>query len=429
MLSILAGVVLASNAGLSLEISTPQATVLVGEPVKVVTRWKPLRDVNVYLQDADIRPDDRLQFWVNGGLGFKRYREYPRRIDEMEAPALLNSGDERVTNLMLFRGGYVEAGRDIPGFVFPVPGQYTLKVTYADAKEGVSAESNVLTFTVEDATGDELTVLQSVRNDPKILDARRAAPAKALLERFPDSRYLKWAKLHLLQERASELQNRYDPDTGESLWNMDAGQLTAIRRQHFARMTDSILSDTNWRGFEEESLELAMLYAGRGGDGATVNRLKTDLLTRFPRSAAAQHIRELDVELAEAAKEDLEADDTPPPASDTTPPVLALSPSPSSLWPPNRKMVTVNVAVNVSDNVDPNPVVKLVSITCDDGCDPSGDVAGATLDTDDWQFQLRAERSGGGSGRTYTITYSAKDATGNTNTKTATVRVPHDQGK
>lgn len=428
MLSILGSVLLAAGTGLSIQISTPQTSLLVGEPVKVVTRWKALRDANVFLQDADIRPVSNLQFWVDSGLGFKRYREYPRAIsDEVVAPAALRSGEERVTNLLLFRGGYVDAGRDVPGFVFPVRGQYTLKVSYSDSKEGVAAESNALTFSVEDPSGDEITVLQSVRSDAKIFDARRAAAAKALLARFPDSRYLKWAKLQLLQENASELQNRYDPETGESLWQLDAGQLTAVRRQHFTRMTEAILSDTNWRALEEESLERAVLYAGMSGDSATADRLKADLLTRFPRSAAAQHVRELDAERAEAAREDQETDDTPPPSSDKTPPTLSLSPSPASLWPPNHKMVTVTLAVTVKDDVDPNPVVKLVSVTCDDGCDPSQDIVGAATNTDDRQFQLRADRSGSGSGRTYTITYSAKDASGNATTKTTTVTVPHDQ--
>ena len=40
---------------------------------------------------------------------------------------------------------------------------------------------------------------------------------------------------------------------------------------------------------------------------------------------------------------------------------------------------------------------------------------------------LRAERSGKGNGRIYTVTYRATDASNNTTTKTATVIVPKSQ--
>ena len=43
--------------------------------------------------------------------------------------------------------------------------------------------------------------------------------------------------------------------------------------------------------------------------------------------------------------------------------------------------------------------------------------------------QLRAERSGTGDGRVYTITITASDASGNQSTATVDVRVPHDRKK
>ena len=42
-------------------------------------------------------------------------------------------------------------------------------------------------------------------------------------------------------------------------------------------------------------------------------------------------------------------------------------------------------------------------------------------------ISLRAERSGKGTGRIYTITYSATDCTGNSSTADVTVTVPHNQ--
>ncbi len=43
--------------------------------------------------------------------------------------------------------------------------------------------------------------------------------------------------------------------------------------------------------------------------------------------------------------------------------------------------------------------------------------------------QLRAERSGMGAGRRYTLTYVADDVAGNNGTCVTTVIVPHDKGK
>jgi hypothetical protein len=43
--------------------------------------------------------------------------------------------------------------------------------------------------------------------------------------------------------------------------------------------------------------------------------------------------------------------------------------------------------------------------------------------------QLRAERSGTGNGRVYTITFLVRDASGKTSTATAQVVVPHNPGE
>ena len=43
------------------------------------------------------------------------------------------------------------------------------------------------------------------------------------------------------------------------------------------------------------------------------------------------------------------------------------------------------------------------------------------------KFKVRSERSGMGTGRVYTVVYTAMDSSGNEKTATATVTVPHDQ--
>ena len=124
-------------------------------------------------------------------------------------------------------------------------------------------------------------------------------------------------------------------------------------------------------------------------------------------------------------------DDTHVAVVDTTAPQLSVSVSPARLSPPNHKLVPVTVTLTATDTCDANPVIRLVSITsneADNGSgdgNTSGDIQGAAFGTDDRQFLLRAERSGNGHGRIYTITYSATDASGNTTLSQATVTVPH----
>ena len=115
---------------------------------------------------------------------------------------------------------------------------------------------------------------------------------------------------------------------------------------------------------------------------------------------------------------------------DTTAPQLTLSVSPTRMTPPNHKLVLVTATLAASDICDANPAIRLVSITSnepDNGLgdgDVPNDIQGAVLGTDDRQFLLRRERGGTGSGRVYTITYSATDASGNQTLRQATVTVP-----
>jgi predicted extracellular nuclease len=108
-----------------------------------------------------------------------------------------------------------------------------------------------------------------------------------------------------------------------------------------------------------------------------------------------------------------------------------LTVTPDSLWPANHKYVDITATVVVSDNFDLNPVVELVSVESnepDDGLG-DGDTADDIVIVDDRTFMLRAERSGTGEGRIYTITYKVTDACGNSTMQSVTVTVPLNQGK
>jgi len=116
---------------------------------------------------------------------------------------------------------------------------------------------------------------------------------------------------------------------------------------------------------------------------------------------------------------------------DREPPRLNVSVTPNTLWPPNHQMVEIKVNTQVSDNIDPNPTVTLTSITSNEGQNVKGD-GNTSTDIEikpDGRIFLRAERSGNGSGRVYTLTYTARDAAGNTTQATAQVSVAQNKGK
>ncbi len=115
----------------------------------------------------------------------------------------------------------------------------------------------------------------------------------------------------------------------------------------------------------------------------------------------------------------------------TAPAIASVTPSQSTLWPPDHRLVSMTVAVSASDRVDPSPVCTIASIK-------SSEVINGLGDGDTWpdwdignglSFQLRAERAGKGPGRIYTITVDCADKSGNHATKSATVSVPKNQPK
>jgi hypothetical protein len=111
---------------------------------------------------------------------------------------------------------------------------------------------------------------------------------------------------------------------------------------------------------------------------------------------------------------------------DVTAPEFSLFVEPSVLWPPNHRMVRIEVSWEVSDNCDEEVEVSLVGVTSSEQEDDRGD--GRTKNDiiigDDGSIYLRAERTGSSAGRVYTITYEAVDDSGNATEVSAEVLVP-----
>lgn len=115
---------------------------------------------------------------------------------------------------------------------------------------------------------------------------------------------------------------------------------------------------------------------------------------------------------------------------DGTPPTIgSLSATPNVLWPPNHNMVVVTVRASVLDSCDPAPTWTIVLVTSNEPANGlgDGDLSPDWMITGDHTVSLRAERSGTGNGRIYTITVQATDASGNMSVQSLTVSVPKNQ--
>ena len=104
---------------------------------------------------------------------------------------------------------------------------------------------------------------------------------------------------------------------------------------------------------------------------------------------------------------------------------------PDCLWPPNNKMVPVNILGVTDPDGDPVTIV-ITGITSDEatatekgagGPKHAPDADGIGTDT----AELRSERSGKGNGRVYEISFIALDGEGGECEGSVAVCVPHDQ--
>jgi hypothetical protein len=116
---------------------------------------------------------------------------------------------------------------------------------------------------------------------------------------------------------------------------------------------------------------------------------------------------------------------------DKTPPVITASANPSSLWPPNGRMVNVTVSASITDNlsgVDPNSTIFAV-VDKYGTVQPSGSLTIGPNGTYSFTVALQAARLGTDlAGRSYAITVAAQDKAGNRSSASTTVVIPHDQG-
>ena len=121
-------------------------------------------------------------------------------------------------------------------------------------------------------------------------------------------------------------------------------------------------------------------------------------------------------------------------AEDTTPPMITVSANPTTLWPPNGKMVPVTISGTITDlESGVNASTATFEVKDEYGLiQPSGQITTLDATTGSYTFriQLQASRNGNDrDGRHYTIIVSAQDMEGNIGSMDTIVTVPQNQGQ
>ena len=98
------------------------------------------------------------------------------------------------------------------------------------------------------------------------------------------------------------------------------------------------------------------------------------------------------------------------PADTTAPVIVSLSASPAFVWPPNQKMVDVEISVNAADDVDVTPRCALASISGGDAV-----ITGAST------ARVRSDN-----GAVYSLNVNCSDRAGNMSHGVATVTIGKD---
>jgi hypothetical protein len=114
----------------------------------------------------------------------------------------------------------------------------------------------------------------------------------------------------------------------------------------------------------------------------------------------------------------------------TAPHIATVTATPDVLEPPDHKLVLVTVTVDAVDAIDPQPRCTVVDVTANEPI-----IGAGSGNTDfDWRIvgelevELRAERSGQGDGRIYTVHVTCADSSGNESAGSVDVTVPKSTG-
>src|SRR5258708_4213825 len=260
---------------LVLEASSPQKTVVLGEPIKLVVRWRAVDGPVNALIDDDFTHSQHVGFRIEDSTGSRTYGEERRGHSEMEVLTPIAPERDHVSNLVLAYGLDNEEGERL---VVPCKrvGPCSIRLIYVEHSQEI-ATSNLVRFAVGTPTGEDQVVLDAIKREIGILQCRYPggpAKAKALLARFPHSPHLRWAAISCLQnDRDIFYASHQDPETGEMLGKLPEPERTARAQAAVRNLRDKIVGLGDLGPFEVERLDLAVALATlASGGGAGLDR-------------------------------------------------------------------------------------------------------------------------------------------------------------
>jgi hypothetical protein len=286
-------------AGLSLHIESPQRTVVVGEPLKLVARMRvsgasgmvvvpPLPDFS----------EPVITFLVNDGTRERRYAEFPRGHG-VAVRLRLSQGEEIGRTLVLLQGGYVPPAQSmaVPELLFAKPGEYALKAEYASNGSAPPVYSNEVRVRVRAPRGVEAEILSFSETNRLVLDAagstddqnRRTAE---LMNRYPESPYLRWARLRDLTFKDVKPESDDEREAMVALERSDPGAYDRQVRLKYAERAKAVLDFSHWGPFEEDALALAYRFARSSQDENLAREVRERLLGGYPGSIYAAEVSE-----------------------------------------------------------------------------------------------------------------------------------------
>jgi hypothetical protein len=209
----------------------------------------------------------------------------------------MKKGEAAVTNLILVQGRYEgESPRGWGGFLFRAPGTYSVTVVYTDPYTDQSATSNALRFTVTEPSVEDHEILEAAKARPMMLlglgGRESQAKAKELIEKHPQSPYLRYPRLRVLRSHLYYPYRDLAPASLERLRRYDREGLDRYRAEQQQKIADAVSAETGWGPFEEEALALAIEAAWQTGGKDKADQAGAELFRKYPESATAWEMRE-----------------------------------------------------------------------------------------------------------------------------------------